>query len=196
MARSKDPSQGVRPRILAAGLHLFAEKGFDGTSVQEIVARAGVTKGALYHYFSAKEDILFEIYGTIFARELERLAEIRAERGDPRWTLRTIIEDLVVNTAATAKESSLFSKVVIDPESPRWQRAQERWREYQEGVREVIRDGQRAGIFSPRPSPEIASWWIFGFTNSLHTWFRPDGPRSSQDIGRELADLVLAGLEI
>lgn len=195
MARPKDPNQGVRPQILAAALDLFAEKGYDATSVQEIVHRAGVTKGALYHYFAAKDDILFEIYGSVFADGVESMKRIRAAGLDPRSTLRSIIEDLIVNTAQAAKESAVFSRAVIDPESERWRAMQERWREYQDAVRQVIRDGQEAGVFSDATSPEVASWSVFGFAISLHTWFRPDGPKSAADIGRELADLVLAGLE-
>ena len=45
-------------RLLRAATTLFAEHGFDGTSVQEIVEAAGVTKGAMYHYFASKEDLL------------------------------------------------------------------------------------------------------------------------------------------
>jgi AcrR family transcriptional regulator len=195
MARSKDPTQGVRPQILAAALDLFAEKGFAATSVQEIVIRAGVTKGALYHYFAAKDDILYEIYGSVFTRELESLTLILDKGGDPRQVLRSIIEDLVVQTARTAKESAIFSRAVIDRESPRWRATQDRWRGYQDAVRKVIRDGQEAGVFSSATSPEVASWSVFGFTNSLHTWFRPDGPKAAEELARELADLVLAGLE-
>ncbi len=45
----------VRARLLEAGISLFAEKGYAGTSVREIVARAGVTKPVLYYYFKSKE---------------------------------------------------------------------------------------------------------------------------------------------
>ena len=49
-------------KIIDAAVRLFAAQGYDATSVQEIVAAAEVTKGALYHYFRAKDDLLFEIY--------------------------------------------------------------------------------------------------------------------------------------
>ncbi|HWM40698.1 MAG TPA: helix-turn-helix domain-containing protein, partial [Streptomyces sp.] len=56
---------GVPPvpqRLMAAATRLFSEQGYDRTSVQEIVEAAGVTKGALYHYFGSKDDLLHEIY--------------------------------------------------------------------------------------------------------------------------------------
>ncbi len=74
----------VETRILAAAVRLFAEQGFDGTSVQEIVERAEVTKGALYHYFDSKNDLLFEIYHSLLSRQLADLDRILGEGLPPR----------------------------------------------------------------------------------------------------------------
>ena len=194
MARSKDPDAKVRKQILAAAVDLFATNGFDGTSVQQIVDRAGVTKGALYHYFLAKEDILVEIYTSVFDEQVAGLDEIVAAGRDAATTLRAIIENLVVGTAAEVKASAVFSQESHRFDQTRWAALQERWRGYQESVRDVIRDGQRAGTFTTVASPEVISWAIFGVTNSMHTWFRPDGPKTAREIAAELAELVMAGL--
>lgn len=63
----------VPQRLLAAATRLFAEKGYDRTSVQEIVEAAGVTKGALYHYFGSKDDLLHEVYARVLRIQQERL---------------------------------------------------------------------------------------------------------------------------
>lgn len=55
--RNKNNEAGVRKTLFLAGIHLFAEKGYAGTSVREIVARAGVTKPVLYYYFQSKEGL-------------------------------------------------------------------------------------------------------------------------------------------
>lgn len=189
------PTTDARPAIRRAALDLFAEKGFDAASVQEIVDRAGVTKGALYHYFESKADILFEIYGSVFEHELDSLKKILAAGNDPCVTLREIIVDLVVTTAENAKTSAVFTRGAASADGPRWEAMQEKWREYQAGVRKVISEGQRSGVFSRAASPEVISWSIFGFTNTLHTWFRPDGPKNAAETGTELADLILGGLQ-
>lgn len=185
-----------KDKILEAALDLFAEKGYDATGVQEIVATAGVTKGALYHHFAAKEDILFEIYGSVFAQQLAALDAILAEgrRRDPAWTLRAVIENIVVSTAASAKAAAVFAREVSRLDQVRYKELQSDWRRYQDSVRALIRNAQADGIFATAASPEIISWAIFGVTTSLHTWYRPDGPKSAGDIAHELADLVLAGL--
>ncbi|MBC9711090.1 TetR/AcrR family transcriptional regulator [Streptomyces sp. TRM66268-LWL] len=194
MARTKAPNPEVRRRILDVSLDLFATKGFAATGVQEIVTKAGVTKGALYHYFKSKDEILFEIYGKVFGRELDSLQRIVAEGQDPERTLRAIIVDLVVHTADSTRESAVFARGG-HAESPHWQAMQEQWRRYQEGFRQVIRDGQESGVFAAKASPEVVSWSVFGFTNSMHTWYRPEGRKSPAAIGDELADLVLTGLQ-
>jgi AcrR family transcriptional regulator len=183
-----------KDKILEAALDLFAEKGYDATGVQEIVATAGVTKGALYHHFAAKEDILFEIYGSVFAQQLAELDAILERGKDPAWTLRAVIENIVVSTAASAKKAAVFSRVVSRLDQVRYKELQSDWRRYQDSVRALIRRAQADGIFATAASPEIISWAIFGVTTSLHTWYRPDGPKSAGDIAHELADLVLAGL--
>lgn len=195
MGRPKDPNPEVRRRILDVALDLFATKGFAATGVQEIVSKAGVTKGALYHYFASKDEILFEIYGRVFGRELESLERILAQGHDPERTLREIIVDLVVRTAGSAKESAVFARGGRH-DSPHWHAMEEQWRRYQDGFRNVVKDGQQAGLFSTNASPEVVSWSVFGFTNSLHTWYRPEGSKSPTGIGDELADLIVTGLKV
>lgn len=56
-------------QLLTEARRLFAQKGFAGTSIEEIVRAAGVTRGAMYHHFSSKED-LFE---AVFAKEQEAI---------------------------------------------------------------------------------------------------------------------------
>jgi AcrR family transcriptional regulator len=192
--RAKAPDQTVRKQVLAAAVDLFAANGYDGTSVQQIVERAGVTKGALYHYFTAKEDILLEIYTTVFDEQMAALDDIIAMNREPEWTLREIIHSLIGVTAANVKVSAVFSREATRMDQTRWAALQDRWRGYQESVRAVIRRGQSDGSFATVASPEMASWAIFGVTTSLHTWYRPDGPKTPQQLATELSDLVLAGL--
>ncbi|HHG84163.1 MAG TPA: TetR/AcrR family transcriptional regulator, partial [Bacteroidetes bacterium] len=50
-----------RKKILDAALRLFAQKGFDGTSVSGVAKEAGVAKGLIYNYFSSKEDLVHQL---------------------------------------------------------------------------------------------------------------------------------------
>jgi AcrR family transcriptional regulator len=58
-----------REQLLGVARELFAERGFDGTSIEEIAARAGVTKPVVYEHFGGKEGI----YAVVVDREMQRL---------------------------------------------------------------------------------------------------------------------------
>ena len=54
----------TRARIVAAAMELFWEKGFGSTSIADILGRAGVNSGSLYHYFPGKQDLLVAVLET------------------------------------------------------------------------------------------------------------------------------------
>ena len=56
MARNKHPEETVQ-RILTTASKLFLEKGYEKTSLQDIIRETGLSKGAIYHHFSSKEAI-------------------------------------------------------------------------------------------------------------------------------------------
>ena len=58
-----------REQLLNIGRHLFAERGFEGTSIEEIAAQAGVSKPVVYEHFGGKEGL----YAVVVDREVERL---------------------------------------------------------------------------------------------------------------------------
>jgi AcrR family transcriptional regulator len=57
MTREPLPKRDRREDILKASLHLFAEKGFHGTSMRDIARAADITEGLIYHYFASKRDL-------------------------------------------------------------------------------------------------------------------------------------------
>lgn len=63
MARNKNPEETVK-KILDISYKLFYEKGYDETSIQDIIDELGMSKGAIYHHFKSKEDILNKICET------------------------------------------------------------------------------------------------------------------------------------
>src|ERR671925_1626291 len=80
-----------RPEVLDAALQLFLEYGYDGTSMQQIGDRAGVTKPVVYACFPAKD----ELFRALLAREEERiLSEIQAAfaQGQPSDPEQTLVE--------------------------------------------------------------------------------------------------------
>jgi AcrR family transcriptional regulator len=184
----------VRARVLAAAVELFATKGFDGTSVQEIVHRAAVTKGAMYHYFTSKDDLLYEIYHALISAQLAELDEILSRRLSAPDTVRAIISNLVDTTVARAKETAVFAREMyrLDDEHLAAIRADRR--RYHETFRALIENAQAAGWFSAVASAETVTLMVFGMINQLPTWYRPGGPKTSAQLAEEVIAFVLAAL--
>jgi len=116
-----------REQLLAVGRSLFAERGFDGTSVEEIAARADVSKPVVYEHFGGKEGL----YAVIVDREVEallgRLTEALSRRGHPKQhvqraalALLTYIEDspdgfrILVRDSPVAQATGTFSSLIGD----------------------------------------------------------------------------------
>jgi AcrR family transcriptional regulator len=73
-------STSTRDRILDVALDLFIDKGYDGTSLREIAERLGITKAALYYYFTSKDDILMALHMRLHAIGDDALRRLREER--------------------------------------------------------------------------------------------------------------------
>ena len=77
MARNKHPEETVN-LILDVACRLFVEKGFEHTSIQDIINNlGGLTKGAIYHHFKSKEDILEAVISRMTEESNRMLIEIR-----------------------------------------------------------------------------------------------------------------------
>lgn len=77
MARNKNPEITIN-RILDAAMYLFLEKGYDNTTIQDIVDALGnLSKGAIYHHFKSKEDIIEAVIPRLYESSDNQLLEIK-----------------------------------------------------------------------------------------------------------------------
>ncbi|GAB2662857.1 TetR/AcrR family transcriptional regulator [Saccharopolyspora gloriosae] len=189
-----ETAETVPQRLLAAATRLFAEHGFETTSVQQIVDAAGVTKGAMYHYFGSKDDLLYEIYARLLRVQTARM-ERDADGGAPvAERLHAVASDVVATTAANLDDTVIFfrSMHLLHPDKRTEVRAQRR--RYHERVRALIEEGQAAGVFRTDKPAELVVDFFFGSVHHLGTWFRRDGELTGEQIGEHFADLLLTSL--
>jgi AcrR family transcriptional regulator len=69
-------TEATRAALLAAGRDLFAERGYEAVAAEEIVAAAGVTRGALYHQFGGKRELLDAVYEELEREMTERIGAV------------------------------------------------------------------------------------------------------------------------
>ena len=96
MARNKHPEETVQ-LILDAAYRMFMEKGYERTSIQDIIDQlGGLSKGAIYHHFKSKEDILIAVSDRMTAESNQMLAAIR-DRSDlcGKEKLKTIFKESI-----------------------------------------------------------------------------------------------------
>ena len=77
------PSTGARERAIAAAHELFLEREYDDVSTEQILARSGVSRGALYHHFPTKLDLFRAVYEASEQGVLERVAAQTLAAADP-----------------------------------------------------------------------------------------------------------------
>jgi len=89
--RSRDPGR-TRRKLLESATRLFSAKGFDGVSVDDIVAAAGVNKRMVYHYFGNKEGLYLAVLGEVFRRLSDLELETLDSATDPVEAIVGILE--------------------------------------------------------------------------------------------------------
>ncbi|WP_420856207.1 TetR/AcrR family transcriptional regulator [Streptomyces abyssalis] len=184
----------VPQRLMAAATRLFSERGYDRTSVQEIVEAAGVTKGALYHYFGSKDDLLHEIYGRLLRLQQDRLDAYADAQEPVEERLRRAAADVVVTTIENLDDALIFFRSMhqLSPEKQKQVRAERR--HYHERFRDLVAEGQRSGVFNAATPADLVVDYHFGSVHHLSTWYRPDGRLGPQEVADHLADLLLRAL--
>lgn len=186
----------AKDRVLHAAVELFARQGYDGTSVAQVISQAGVAKGGFYHHFASKEALLYEVYGDLITRQLAAMDAVLARHLPPAEVLRALIGDLVESTAASAQQALVFWREQHKLGDERTEQYRQARRRYHDTVTRIIREGQAAGSFASVASPEMVTFTVFGVINEMPLWYRPHGNKRPGQIATELADLVLAALQV
>jgi AcrR family transcriptional regulator len=195
MAARVDMAVPVQERLLAAASRLFAERGFAPTSVQDIVELAGVTKGAMYHYYASKDDLLQQIYTRLLSVQTQRLADISEAPGPVSERLRAAAADVVVTTLEHLDDAmvSWRSMHMLPPDRLAQVRADRR--RYHERFRLLIEEGQAEGAFRGDLAADLVTHQFFGGVHHLGSWYRADGELTPEAIGASFAELLLRGLQ-
>jgi AcrR family transcriptional regulator len=82
-SRREEYAQATRDALIGAGLELFAERGYADVGTEEIVKRARVTRGALYHHFRDKRDLFRAVHDRVEQELVENVGERMAGVSDP-----------------------------------------------------------------------------------------------------------------
>ena len=149
-----DRRAATRAALLGAARELFGEKGFAGAGREEIVRRAGVTRGAMYHHFESKEDLFRAVYEEVETEVMGHVGEAAMVTADPKEELRLGALAWLQFAAdpAIARICLIDAPAVLDPVVRRQLSEQ-----YGVGmVREVLQACMAAGQVTPRAVDPLA----------------------------------------
>jgi len=88
MNKNVERGQATRAHLIEVATQLFAEHGYDGTSIEAVLADSGVSRGSLYHHFAGKDALFWAVLEGVGARVAQRGAEATRDAQDPVAALR------------------------------------------------------------------------------------------------------------
>lgn len=181
-----------RNSIIQAAAQCFNRSGFHGTSMDDIAARLGVTKAALYRYVRTKHDLLFAAFNMAMDSSFANL-DIGEKQGADgldklRITLRGYLRDLI---GTLGHPVVLLEDGALLPEQQRAliRRRDEAERRFRALVTEGIGDGSVVAC-----EPKLAVFALLGAVNWVPKWYRPDGEWSADELSDSLVGLVTRGI--
>ncbi len=195
MALAEKTASPRRAELVAAAARLFSERGYHGTSMQDLGSALGNLRGSLYAHIGSKEELLFEVVTQGADRFLERgRAAIESEG---RWADR--LRALLIGHVETAAQHLDASTVFLNEWrylSPELREVIQAKRDRYEGiVREIVERGVKAGEFRKDADVRFAATLVLSAGNWTYTWYRPGGDLTPTEVGERFAELVTKGLE-
>ncbi|WP_127476888.1 TetR/AcrR family transcriptional regulator [Microbacterium sulfonylureivorans] len=184
----------VADDVTRAAVELFATQGYANTSVQQIVEAAGVTKGAMYHYFESKDDLLFGIYEKLLSLQKSRLDQIIARGGAVDDVLRAVCVDVIETSIDHMPEGTVFFRSMHMLSAPRQQEVTRRRREYHDEFVQLIERGQAEGVYRTDIPVAVLVAHFFSDLHYLSHWYSPEGPEDKTLVAEQLTDLFLTSI--
>lgn len=190
---SPEPGPGRRTSaaVREAALTLFAERGYELTTMRHLAEAVGIQAASLYNHIPSKQALLVEItHGTMDAL-LRGLREAKRRAGpDPADRLVAATEAHVRFHCEHRREAFIGNREISSLEPGPRQELLDKRRRYEHGFRRLIQDGVRAGRFSVR-SPKLTSFAILEMGIGVATWFREGGPLSVDEVAAVHGELAL-----
>jgi AcrR family transcriptional regulator len=160
--------------------------------MDELAARLGVTKSAIYHHVPSKVELLRLALDRALDALFAVTEEPRATTGRAIDRLEHVVRGSVRVLAAELPYVTLLLRVRGNSEVERT--ALQRRREFDRIVTGLVRAAETEGDVRPDIDPAVTSRLLFGTVNSLTEWYRPGGGLSADDLADAVVTTTFSGL--
>lgn len=188
-----DP-QRTRRQLVDSALALFEQDGFDRTSLQQIVSRANLTKGAFYHHFESKEDLLWQIQNEYLDTQIDAARAIAADSSGPVQQLRALIGLSLSGVVEYRAHVAIFYQERRNLTGERLAAVTAKRDELESVFLDVVQAGIDDGTFRKDVVGRIATFGIIAMCAGAFQWFNPRGHMKIDDVAEQFCELVLDGL--
>ncbi|MBN1226199.1 MAG: TetR family transcriptional regulator [Deltaproteobacteria bacterium] len=192
----KDKNFSTPPRkalILQEAAHLFREKGYMASTLRELAKRSGVQGGSIYHYFSSKQEILYQIMDSTMASLLFNLKEIIRDEKDPVEKLKKAIRFHIEYHVKNPDETYVTDSEIRSITKGAYDRIVRKRRNYEKIFIQIIEEGITSGGIIVNDVKLVAIAILQMCTGVSH-WFKEDGLLSVEEIVDEYINFSCWGL--
>jgi AcrR family transcriptional regulator len=193
-SRQAENSAATRAALLKIARRFFAERGYAETATEDIVRRARVTRGALYHHFKDKQDLFKAVLHQEQLKVAAKCAEAAAKELDPWRALMTANEAFLEACLDPAVQQIILIDAPAVLGSEGFRQSDERY--YLAGMKAAIEASISAGIIEKQPVDPLAHM-IMGAMNEAARLIAhaADKPRARREVS-ESADRMWNGLRV
>jgi AcrR family transcriptional regulator len=175
-----------RQEVVYQAAKVFARRGYDQTTMQELAATMGLATGALYHYFGGKETVLRAICDQLMEPLLEQATEVVADEAPADRQLRTLVALWVAHVVEHRDHMRVFQQERHVIESgDQWRKVRSSRKAFERLVADVLERAHPAG------DSRLALLALLGMVNHTAQWYRPRGALSPEQIADGYVALVL-----
>ena len=187
-------TRNSRVDVVTAAGRLFAERGYQGTSMRDLGRELGLLGSSLYAHVESKQDLLVEVVeegSRLFRASAE---SAMAEGGSPSDQLARLIAGHVGVVLANPDVVRTFlneARMLDDAHRRRVIAARD---SYEAVFRQVVGAGVSDGSFRPDADPKLSSIFVLSVLNAIERWYRSDGDVGPDDLVARLTGFLLAAL--
>jgi TetR/AcrR family transcriptional regulator, cholesterol catabolism regulator len=181
-----------RSEMVYAAAKVFADRGYDQTTMQDLASSMGLATGAVYHYFGSKEQLLINICDQLMEPLLARAREIMVGDDQPRDKLRSLVRLWVANVVEYRNHMLVFQQERHAIESgAQWRGVRDSRKAFERLVEHAL---DAAGATGPADLDQrLALVALLGMVNHTAQWYQPRGRFSPTEIADGYLSLLLAG---
>ena len=182
----------IRDNILKQAARLFAEKGYAGTTIIDLAEACESSRGALYHYFESKEDILLHILEDHISELAAKLEEAVNAHQDPLEQCRAVIDVMVLVNSDSQNEQVILLNHLGELNQEQQRSIVAKQRKLTSYFSDILIRIDSHNRLTPR-NKMAYTMMLFGIINYTFTWYDPKGPVSPADYSKMTADLFIRG---